>query len=219
MTIRTKAAAAVAVTAIAAGSMAVAAPASAEAATTSVAFNCRTVENGEWVPINGHRRSYDATAPATVRPTQLFKIVIDPAPTTTNATYLKAMKDVTTVYQLAGGAYPLSVQLTGGSNIGTAPSSVTVSGGKLTVTTPGPIIGGETYDLPTVTVNLVARANGTVTSAPGGTSFTDLGFHFQRQVVGDDAWGPGQCYPDPAQPVTFTSTVVRASWPATAEVR
>jgi dehydratase len=214
-----KSAAALAATMVAAGAMAVAAPVSAtEATEATVPFLCRTMENGGWVPINGHKRIYDAAAPATVRPNQTFKIVIDPAPTTTNATYLKAMKDITTVFQLAGGAYPVSVQLTGGSNIGTAPSKATYSGGKLTVTTPGPIIGGQTYDLPTVTLNVVAPARGKVTSIPGGTSFSDLGFHFQRQVVGDDAWGPGQCYPDPAQPVTYTSTAVTPGWSAT-EVR
>ncbi|OKI29929.1 hypothetical protein A6A25_29920 [Saccharothrix sp. CB00851] len=181
----------------------------AQAATTTVAFNCRTVENGTWVPINGHKRLYDVTAPAAVAPGEVFEIVIDPAPTTTNATYLKAMKDVTTVYQLGGGAHPLSIRLTGGSNIGTAPTWAVLYGGRLTVTTPGPIIGGQTYDLPTVTVKLIAPNKGTVTSAPGGTSFSDLGFHFQRQVVGDDAWGPGQCYPDPTQLVTFTTTAVR----------
>lgn len=204
-----KSAAALAATMIAATFAASPASAAEAAATaTTVAFNCRTTENGEWVPINGHKRVYDATAPATVSPNQLFQIVVDPAPTTTNATYLKAMKDVTTVIQLAGGARPVSVQLTGGSNIGTAPSKAVYYGGRLTVTTPGPIIGGQTYDLPTVTITLIAPSNGTVTSAPGGTSFTDLGFHFQRQVVGSDEWGPGQCYPDPAQPVTFTATAV-----------
>lgn len=212
-----KSAAALAATMIAAGAVAVAAPASATEATATVPFLCRTMENGGWVPINGHKRVYDASAPVTVLPNQTFKIVIDPAPTTTNATYLKAMKDVTTVFQL-GGAYLFSVQLNGGSNIGTAPSKATYSGGKLTVTTPGPIIGGQTYDLPTVTLNVVAPASGKVTSAPGGSSFTDLGFHFQRQVVGDDAWGPGQCYPDPAQPVTFTATAVSSGWSAS-EVR
>lgn len=89
-----------------------------------------------------------------------------------------------------------------------APPTASVRDGKLTVTAPGPIAGGTVFDMPAVRLLLVADRPGTVTTAPGGSGWEDLGFAFTRLVVGESEYGPLQCYPDPAQPRTFTTTTV-----------
>ncbi len=50
---------------------------------------------------------------------------------------------------------------------------------------------------------------GTAITAPGGSSFEQPSFAHQRLGVGETEWGPVRCYVDPAQPVMFTTTIVR----------
>jgi dehydratase len=176
--------------------------------TTTVPYECRTVVGGEWVPIVGHTRDYTVSAPAEVRRGVPFTVVVDPAPASTNAAYIQQIKDVRVAVKLPADATLLGWRLTGGSGVGAGPT-VSVSGDQLTVTAPGPLAGGTVYDMPAITLYLVSlRAPATVTTAPGGTSFAQPGFAFTRQVVGEDGWGPLECFPDPAQPVRFSTTAV-----------
>jgi dehydratase len=179
--------------------------------TTTVPYLCRTLMDGTWVPINGHQRSYDSVAPTSAKIGQSFSVTVDPAPSTTNPAYIKTIKDVEVAFALPDNAVLVTYQLSGGSGLGDAPPRVKVTGKQLIVTAPGPIAGGTTYDMPAVTLVLRAPKTGTVTTAPGGTSFVKPGFSFSRQVVGEDTWGPLQCYPDPAHPVVFTTTTVKST--------
>ena len=176
--------------------------------TTTVPYECRTVVEGAWVPILGHTRAYTATAPAEVRRGVPFAVVVDPAAASTNAAYIQQIKDIRVAVRLPADAVLLGWRLSGGSGVGTG-LTVSVSGDQLTVTAPGPLAGGTVYDMPAITLHLVSlRAPATVTTAPGGTGFAQPGFAFTRQVVGEDTWGPLECFPDPAQPRTFSTTAV-----------
>ncbi|MFI9812605.1 hypothetical protein [Saccharothrix variisporea] len=184
-------------------------PHATTATTVTVPYLCRTTENGGWIPLNGHKRNYDTVAPVEVKAGQVFLVSVDPAPSTTNAEYMKTIKDVVVAYKLPSNAVLLGYALSGASGLGPAAPQVQITGDQFVVTAPGPIAGGTVYDMPKVTFVFSASRAGTVTTAPGGTGFEQPGFAFTRLLVGETEWGPVQCYPDPAQPVGFTATTVR----------
>lgn len=176
--------------------------------TTTVPYLCRTTDSGGWVPINGHTRKYESSAPATVPVWRVFTVSLDPAPATTNASYIASIKDVQVVFRLPDNAVVIGITLSGGSGLGPGAPSVKIAGKQLTITAPGPIAGGTTYDFPKLDLKLFGLAPGSASIGPGGSSFEQPSFAHQRLGVGETEWGPVQCYADPAQPVTFTSTMI-----------
>jgi len=177
-------------------------------ATTTVPYLCRTTDAGGWVPINGHTRQYESSAPAAMPIWRVFTVSLDPAPATTNASYIASIKDVQVVYRLPDNAVVIGLSLSGGSGLGPGTPWVTIAGKQLTITAPGPIAGGTTYDFPKLDLKLFGLAPGDATIGTGGSSFEQPSFAHQRLGVGETEWGPVQCYADPAQPVTFTSTML-----------
>jgi dehydratase len=186
--------------------------ASPASAATTVNLDCQAN-----APIVGPQQlnlSQDATvtAPATVAPGGSLQVVVAPAPTTVPTTVSGY-----TVKQLTGFALKVlvpanstyvSATLSGGSGLGSTPPTIAVSGGVATISFPGPIAGGATFQFPTVTIALTAAASGSIETHLGGTSYTDPGLTFTAvvsSIIGDIS-APTACFPNPS-PVFSTTTI------------
>ena len=155
-------------------------------------------------------QTVDATAPATVAPGGAFDVVVDPAPgqvpAQANGFTVKNVNTFTLTVPVPSNATLTGIDLAGGSNLGGTPTS-SVSGGVITIKFPGPIAGGSTYELPTITAHLTAGASGVIESTLGGTSFTNPGLTFTTVVsfIGDIT-APTSCFPNP-NPVLTSTTI------------
>ncbi len=99
------------------------------------------------------------------------------------------------------------VELTGGSGLGATPPEWSEAGGIVTVTFEGPIAGGATFELPTITAHLTAGASGAIDSTLYGTSYDDAGLTFTAVVstfLGDIS-APTSCFPNPDPVLTSTA--------------
>ncbi|WP_409462544.1 cyclase [Amycolatopsis sp. GA6-003] len=151
------------------------------------------------------------TAPATVRPGAEFSVVIDSAPSTVPANIGGATVQEVSEYVLRipvpSNTTYVSTALTGGSGPGPAPV-VELVNGVIQVSTAGPVGGGQAFELPTLTITLIAGASGTAETKLGGTSISDPGISFKAKVSVEgatfDATAAG--FPDPS-PV-LASTVI-----------
>ncbi|NUT97053.1 MAG: cyclase [Saccharothrix sp.] len=152
----------------------------------------------------------EVTAPATVAPGGDLTVVIDPAPntvpTSVNGYTVRRVQTLALKVPIPANSTYVSAALAGGSNVGT--TSLTVSGGIATLSASGPMAGGATFELPTVTVRLKAGASGTIQTKLHGTSYSDPGLTFTAVVSSflGNINVPTKCYPDP-NPVITTTTI------------
>ncbi|WP_326959472.1 MULTISPECIES: cyclase [unclassified Amycolatopsis] len=199
-----------ALTAAAALPLALAAPASA--ATTTIAFDCQAdapIIGPQQVSLN---QDADVTAPATVAPGAAFDVVIDPAPNEVPGEVAgNTVKNINTFalkFPIPANSTYVSADLAGGSGLGSTAPAIAVSGGVATLSFPGPIAGGATFELPTITAHLTAGASGTIETKLSGTSYSDPGLTF-KAVAGTfigDITAPTACFPNPS-PVFTTTTI------------
>jgi len=198
-----------ALTAAAALPIALAAPASAA---TTVTFDCQAnapIVGPQHVSLN---QDAAVTAPATVAPGAAFDVVIDPAPNTVPGTVSgNKVKNINTfalkIPIPANSAY-VGADLAGGSGLGSTPPVISVANGVATLSFPGPIAGGSTFELPTVTAHLTAGSSGTIVTKLAGTSYSDPGLTFNAvasTIIGD-LTAPTACFPNPS-PVFTTTTI------------
>ncbi|HET6710199.1 cyclase [Amycolatopsis sp.] len=198
-----------ALTAAAVLPIALAAPASAA---TTVTFDCQAD-----APIVGPQKVAldqvaDVTAPPTVAPGAAFDVVIDPAPNTVPAEVSgNKVKNINTFalrIPIPANSSYVGADLTGGSGLGSTPPAISVANGVATLSFPGPIAGGATFELPTVTAHLTAGQSGTIETKLGGTSYSDPGLTFKAvasTIIGD-LTAPTACFPNPS-PVFTTTTI------------
>jgi dehydratase len=180
----------------------------ASAAPTDINYDCEAD-----TPIGPQNatltQTVDATAPATVAPGGALDVVVDPAPSTVpsdvNGNTVKEVKNFTLKVPVPTNSTLTGVDLSGGSGVGTPAWSE--SGGVVTVTFPGPIAGGASFEIPTVTAHLTAGASGSIDSGLYGTSYDDPGLTFTT-VVGSiigDINAPTSCFPNPNPVLTSTA--------------
>jgi dehydratase len=196
-------------TALAAAALVVVSAPEALAAPVDINFDCQAS-----TPLGNQTSSLvqtvDATAPATVAPGGAFDVVVDPAPgqvpAQANGFTVKNVNTFTLKVPVSANATATGIDLSGGSNLGGTPTA-SVSGGVITIKFPGPIAGGSTYELPTITAHLTAGASGVVQSTLGGTSYADPGLTFTTVVsfIGDIT-APTSCFPNP-NPVLTSTTI------------
>lgn len=185
-----------------------AAPASAA---TPVVFDCEAkppLVGAQYLKLN---QDADVTAPATIAPGGALDVVIDPAPNSVPAEVsgykVKEIKDFALKIPIPANSTFVSADLTGGSGIGSTPPKITVSGNVATLSFPGPIAGGSTFELPTVTAHLTAGSAGTIETKLAGTGYSDPGLTFTAVVsAGFDVSAPTSCFPNPSP--TFTTTTI-----------
>lgn len=156
-------------------------------------------------------QTVDASAPATVAPGGAVDVVVDPAPNEVPSEAagqtVKEIHTFTLKVPVPSNSTLTGVDLTGGANLGGTPTW-SQSGGIVTVQFPGPIAGGSTFELPTITAHLTAGASGAVESTLYGTSYDDAGLNFTTVVstfLGDIS-APTSCFPNP-NPVLTSTTI------------
>ncbi|WP_103343471.1 cyclase [Amycolatopsis sp. CA-126428] len=198
-----------ALTAAAVLPIALAAPASAA---TSVTFDCQAdapIVGPQKVALN---QDADVSAPATVAPGGAFDVVIDPAPNTVpgevSGNKVKNINTFALKIPIPANSSYAGADLTGGSGLGSTPPALSVANGVATLSFPGPIAGGATFELPTVTAHLTAGQSGTIETKLGGTGYRDPGLTFKAvasTIIGD-LTAPTACFPNPS-PVFTTTTI------------
>lgn len=198
-----------ALTAVAALPLALAAPASAA---TAVTFDCQAD-----APVVGPQQvsltqNADVTAPATVAPGGAFDVVIDPAPNTVpsdvGGNKVKNINTFALKFPIPANSTYVSADLTGGSGLGDTAPTISVADGVATLSFPGPIAGGSTFELPTITAHLKAGDSGKIETKLSGTSYSDPGLTFKAvasSIIGD-VTAPTACFPNPS-PVFTTTTI------------
>lgn len=154
-------------------------------------------------------QTLDATAPETVAPGGAMSVVLDPAPVTVPSEAaglsVKELHTFSLRVNVPTNSTFESVSLEGGSGLD-GPVEASESGGVITLTVPGNIAGGETIELPTLTINVTAGESGTVESSLTGTSYSDPGLTFTAVVtVIVDVEAPTTCYPEPSPVLTTTA--------------
>ncbi|MEU4196165.1 hypothetical protein AB0E69_29960 [Kribbella sp. NPDC026611] len=156
------------------------------------------------------RQGVDAKAPATVRPNTRFTIAVDPKPgqlpTDVKGFKLQEVRDLSLRVPIPANSSYVSAALTGGSGLNSTPS-VHLDGNAAVIQVAGPIAGGASYRLPTLSVRLKSGRRGTtIQTRLAGTSFDNPGLTLQSKIK----WkfvtikAPVACYPDPNPALTQT---------------
>src|SRR4051794_7128364 len=157
-------------------------------------------------------QTVDASAPATVAPGGALDVVVDPAPSTVptevSGFEVKEVKGFSLKDPVPANSTLTGVDLTGGSGLGDTPPAWLESGGGVTVTWAGPLPGGSTFEIPTVTAHLTAGASGSIDANLYGTSYDDAGLTFTTVVSSflGDISAPTSCFPNP-NPILTTTTI------------
>jgi dehydratase len=184
-------------------------------AATAVTYDCQatpSLGSPQQLTIDA---SVQADAPATVAAGSTFEVVLTTDPMTVPASAggysVVFIRDLRLTVPVPAGSTYGSATLTGGSGLGTQQPTTSVADGVVTVTVPGPIAGGATFQLPTLHLTLTATgATGTtIDTSLGGTSYANPGLTFTATVslgfFGLDV--PTSCYPNPSP--TLTSTAIQ----------
>lgn len=102
----------------------------------------------------------------------------------------------------------VSCSLSGGSGLGSGTNTCAQSGSNVVVNIPGPIAGGATATLPTLTINVTAGSSGSIDTTLAGTSYSDPGLTFTAvvSVIGISVNAPTTGYPT-TSPVLASTTI------------
>lgn len=153
------------------------------------------------------------TAPSSVAAGGAVTDVLAPGaitlPTSVGSYTLKQIQGINLEVPVPANSTYVSASLSGGSNLGSGTPSVSESNGVVTATVPGPIAGGTTFTLPTLTINLTAGSSGSsIQLQLAGSSYSDPGLTFTAVVTvfGFDVDANAVGYPNP-NPVLATTTI------------
>jgi dehydratase len=183
----------------------------ANAVTQTVTYDVQSTAAGQTVN-STLSVGVDTTAPATVAPGSAVSVVLAPQPLTVPSSAgghtINQIQNIALKIPVPTNSTFVSATLSGGAGLGSAAPSVAQSGGVVTVTVPGPIAGGATFTLPTLTLGLTAGSSGTITTQLAGTSFSDPGLTFTAvvSVLGFPVNAPSNGFPNP-NPVLATTTI------------
>jgi dehydratase len=127
----------------------------------------------------------DATAPEAVAPGGTVTAVIDPAPNKVPAEAsgytVREIRTISLSLPVPANSTFQSATVTGGAGLGGTPT-IALSGTDVVLKVSGPIKGGADFELPTITLNLVAGDSGTISTQLGGTSYTAPGLTFTAGI-------------------------------------
>ncbi|MBM7772536.1 dehydratase [Actinokineospora baliensis] len=183
----------------------------AAAVPVTVNYACQATALGSTYPAT-LTQPVDVSAPASVTSGGALSVVIDfqsaSIPATVGSFTLVRVQNLTFKVPVPANSTYVSSSLSGGSGVGA--TNLTVSGGVATLTAAGPVPGGGTFELPTITLDLTAGAPGTIQTSLYGTSFADPGLTATgvvRVPLLGNVTVPASCYPSP-NPALTTTTVV-----------
>ncbi|HVV20926.1 MAG TPA: cyclase [Pseudonocardiaceae bacterium] len=154
----------------------------------------------------------DTTAPATVAAGGSLSDVLAPGPitvpTSADGYTITQIQDITLKVPVPANSTYVSATLSGGSGLGSGTPTVSQSDGVVTVAVPGPVKGGATFTLPTLTLGLTAGTSGSIVTQLAGTSYSDPGLTFTAvvSVLGFPVDAATVGYPDP-NPVLATTAI------------
>lgn len=161
----------------------------------------------------------DAQAPSAVTPGSAFDVVLAAGaltlPTTAGGYSINNVRNLKLKLPVPANAAFRAAGLSGGSNLGTGVPTVTQAGGLVTLTVPGPIAGGATFQLPAVTLTLTATgaAGSTIATQLAGTSYADPGLtltaNVRAVIINVDV--PTTCFANPNPTLTSTAVVEPAA--------
>jgi len=186
---------------------------SASAADTPLSLACQATPPIGSVQTLTIDAGVNGTAPATVAAGSAFTVTLAPdaitVPTSVGGNTVNSISALKLTAPVPANATLNSQTLSGGSGLGSGTPTVSVSGGAIALTVPGPISGGSTFTLPTLNLNLTAGAAGsTVQTQIAGSSYASPGLTFTANVtaviINLDV--PTACYPSP-NPVLTSTTV------------
>ncbi|GLZ39629.1 cyclase [Actinokineospora sp. NBRC 105648] len=183
----------------------------AAATTVNVNYACQSTALGT-AYTSTLTQPIDITAPSSVSSGAAFSIVLDPGgadvPADVGGYDLIRVQDLTFKLPIPANSTYVSSSLSGGVNVGT--TSLTVASGVATLTASGPVSGGSSFELPTITLNLTAGAPGTsVQTTLYGTSYSNPGLSATGVVrfLLFNVNVPSACYPSPNPAITTTAVV------------
>src|SRR4051812_2734099 len=155
-------------------------------------------------------QAVNATAPATVRPNTRFTVAVDLQPGTLPSEVkgfkLQEVRDLALRIPIPANTSYVGAKLSGGSGLNSTPS-VQLDGNTAVVKVAGPIPGGASFQLPTLSVRLKSgRAGTTIETKLKGTSYDDPGLTLQAKIKWKflSTTAPVACYPDPNPALTRT---------------
>jgi dehydratase len=154
--------------------------------------------------------SVEATAPETVAAGETFTAVLTPqpntVPTTVNGLPLTKIENISLTIPIPDNSTVTSATLSGGSGLSVDPV-LTQTDTALVISYPSSIAGGAAYQLPALTLELVAGESGTITFKVGGTSTTDPGLTLTAwpSLFGNPLEATTKCFPDPNPVLASTS--------------
>ncbi|HEY3725320.1 MAG TPA: Calx-beta domain-containing protein [Acidimicrobiia bacterium] len=193
------------------------APTPAGADTVNVPLSCQ-VSN---VPVVGTQtqtsvQTTTAIAVDHVYQNGTFNLSVSAAPTSQasdlgSGATLRYLHDFSVFIPIPANSALVSFSISGGSNIGPGPNTISQSGGSLVMRVPGPVQPNTTFQLPTV--NMTLRATGpalsTIQSRFGGTSYANPGLQFTVAATLPSPLGDADlltsCYPTSTQPLSTTT--------------
>ncbi|GAA2468996.1 cyclase [Streptomyces thermolineatus] len=154
----------------------------------------------------------DGTAPATVPSGSGFTAKLAPEAMTVPGTVgdytVKSLSNLKLTVPVPANATLNGASLSGGSGLGSGTPTVATSGSNVVVTVPGPITGGSSFTLPSLSLDLTAGAAGnTVQTRIAGTGYSDPGLTFTAAVKASilTVNVPTACYPSPSPVLTSTA--------------
>ena len=156
--------------------------------------------------------SMEGTAPETVAPGETFTATVTPqpnqVPSVVSGLPLLEIRTIALTIPIPANSTLVSASLSGGSGLGGEPV-LTQTETSLVISVPSAIAGGADYQLPAVTMELVAGSEGAVDVRVGGTSLTDPGLTLTAvaDFLGTPIEAPTVCFPDP-NPLLVSTTII-----------
>ena len=179
----------------------------AYAANQTITYNVQASALGQTAELTLDQ-DIDSTAPATVAPGGAVQVVIDPAPNEVPAEgggyQIREIKNLALAMPVPANSTFVSASVSGGSH----PATVALEGNEIVLRVAGPMAGGQSFELPTVTVNLTAGQSGAIETTLAGTSYDDPGLTFTAVIIafGFPIDAAATAYPSPS-PVLTTTTI------------
>ncbi|WP_163505968.1 cyclase [Fodinicola acaciae] len=196
---------------VAAVAVVVASDCSAYAA-AAVVFHCRATA-GHQSATFALNQAITATAPPTAHPGAPVELVLDPSPNRIPASVGgRQVREVTNMVlsiPLPANSSYRTARLTGpGAGLHSTPTAG-IGGRTIVVKVPGPLRGGGVFELPVLTISLIAGSAGQIVGRLGGVSYDRPGLTATATVRGPfgiAVRAATQCFPSP-NPILTTTTI------------
>jgi dehydratase len=178
----------------------------ASAANQTINYQVRASAFGQTAELT-LAQDIDSTAPETAAAGGAVQVVIDPAanqvPSEGGGYEIREIKNLVLKLPVPANSTFVSASAAGGSH----PSTVALEGSEVVLRVAGPLAGGQSFELPTVTINLTAGASGTIETKLAGTSYDAPGLTFTAVIIafGFPVDAAAVAFPNPSPVLTSTT--------------